>query len=88
MKALIYALSLYPVTYRQVRGIEDLHTLIEAAYAELSNLEAKPYIRLCSQTPGIVVLANICSQSYDVWNETLKGSDFIGPENVEIRCES
>ena len=38
--------------------------------------------------PGIVVLANICSQSYDVWNETLKGSDFIGPENVEIRCES
>ncbi|KAJ9643874.1 hypothetical protein H2204_002019 [Knufia peltigerae] len=46
MKGLIHSLALYPVTSRQIREIEGFHELIEAAYAELSDVGAKPYIRL------------------------------------------
>ncbi|KIW12179.1 hypothetical protein PV08_09455 [Exophiala spinifera] len=46
MKGLIHSLGLYPVTSRRLREIEDFHDLIEAAYAELSDVGAKPYIRL------------------------------------------
>ena len=46
MSDLIHSLALYPVTYRQVRNVEEFQTLVDAACAELGNVDAKPYIRL------------------------------------------
>jgi hypothetical protein len=46
MRDLIRSLALYPVTYRQLLGIEQFQALVDAACVELSNVEAKPYVRL------------------------------------------
>lgn len=46
MRDLIYSLSLYPVTQRQVRDLEEYKALMDAAAAELGDVDAKPYLRL------------------------------------------
>ena len=46
MRDLLRSLSWYPVTQRQVRDPEQFKALIDAASAELGNIDAKPYLRL------------------------------------------
>lgn len=48
MRDLIRSVALYPVTHRRLRTIDQFQRLVDAASAELGNLEAKPYIRLYS----------------------------------------
>ncbi|KIX02204.1 uncharacterized protein Z518_08143 [Rhinocladiella mackenziei CBS 650.93] len=46
MRDLIRSLALYPVVRRQLRDFESFHALVDAASAELGNIDAKPYLRL------------------------------------------
>lgn len=46
MSGLIESLAMYPVTARGVCGVVEFRAVVEAAKAELAQLEAEPFLRL------------------------------------------